>query len=144
MTHFTYTEVSTQICRLTSNSGGPSSASSADCSSPILLHACQTQTMCVTNSTLPKHCSAQLKQKVLVHVPNNCFKDIRLDKKVNRQTRRPEYFRKLFIMSLGSLNFIHLNRNVMIYLKSQTLSRRSVPLEAKMVSLWGDHCTCHK
>ena len=29
------------------------------------------------------------------------------------------------------------------HLRSQTLSRRSVPLEAKMVSLWGDHWTCN-
>lgn len=27
------------------------------------------------------------------------------------------------------------------YLRSQTLRRRSVPLEARIVSLWGDHCT---
>lgn len=31
-----------------------------------------------------------------------------------------------------------------IYLKSQTFSLRSVPLEARMVSLWGDHWTCSK
>ena len=29
-----------------------------------------------------------------------------------------------------------------ILLKSQTFSLRSVPLEAKIVSLWGDHWTC--
>lgn len=31
-----------------------------------------------------------------------------------------------------------------ILLRSQTLSRLSVPLEARMVSLWGDHWTCWK
>lgn len=30
------------------------------------------------------------------------------------------------------------------YLRSQTLRRLSVPLEARMVSLWGDHWTCQE
>ena len=31
---------------------------------------------------------------------------------------------------------------IKLYLKSHTCSLRSVPLEAKIVSLWGDHWTC--
>ena len=35
-----------------------------------------------------------------------------------------------------------LNLKWITYLRSHTCRRRSVPLDAKIVSLWGDHCTC--
>lgn len=36
------------------------------------------------------------------------------------------------------------DRSVLPHLRSQTLSRLSVPLEARIVSLWGDHWTCRE
>lgn len=49
-------ELNNPCCGLTSSSGGPSSASSADCSSPILLQACQNK---LKLRLLMTHCYTQ-------------------------------------------------------------------------------------
>ncbi len=42
------------------------------------------------------------------------------------------------------MNINRIERVIKSYLRSQTLRRLSVPLEARMVSLWGDHWTCQE
>lgn len=83
---------------LANSSGGPSSASSGDCSSPILL-----------------------------------FK--------KRRKWKSEGLVVQLLQSDGipSITLSGEREQFGIYLKSQTFSLRSVPLEARIVSLWGDH-----
>ena len=50
-----------------------------------------------------------------------------------------EYMAKLLLVNLTSASSAVCSSP--IFDRSQTWSRRSVPLEAKMVSLWGDHWT---